>query len=210
MVGARSRVETGLPMVLPDGMPGPRAMRGGKGRADAGQGAHGGADGGGAGDERQRPVPLGAGQTVVAGGFNPADSARGRALAHQILDPLDGLAEDQHPQDRGHHRKSGGEGGQAAGQTRVELFAGADERGQHPEPRRDQPLCHRLADHRGDERHGEDDQRGLLREIEVRPTSTARNGAQTNRAMSDTVSPDTEEKCAMRSALPAWPLRVIG
>ena len=41
-------------------------------------------------------------------------------------------------------------------------------------------------------------------------TSTARKGAQTNSAMSETVSPDTDEKCATRSAFSDWPLRVIG
>lgn len=41
-------------------------------------------------------------------------------------------------------------------------------------------------------------------------TSTARKGAQTNSVTSETVSPDTDEKWAIRSALPDWPLRVIG
>ena len=41
-------------------------------------------------------------------------------------------------------------------------------------------------------------------------TSTARKGAQTNSAASETVSPDTDAKCATRSALPERPLRVIG
>ena len=80
------------------------------------------ADGGGVGDERQRSTPLRAGQAVVAGGFDPTDPARRRALAREVLDPLDDLTEDQHPEDRGHHRESGGEDRNAAGQARVELL----------------------------------------------------------------------------------------
>ena len=38
----------------------------------------------------------------------------------------------------------------------------------------------------------------------------ARNGAPMNSTMSETLSPDTDEKCATRSALKALPRCVIG